>query len=123
MRSLFAKILLWFLATAVISFFGAVFISALDMNPWQSPFGRLMDVRGAGGAHRLGDRRRAGPGRFRAPFPRQFGHVRGAHRQCRARSADRQGLCGGPEENPITQLSGLAPAQRHHRTPLRRWPV
>ncbi len=44
MRSLFAKILLWFLATAVIDFFGAVFISALDVNPWQSPFGRLMDV-------------------------------------------------------------------------------
>jgi len=43
-RSLFAKILLWFLATSVISFFGAVFISALDMNPWQSPFRRLMDV-------------------------------------------------------------------------------
>ena len=44
MRSLFAKILLWFLATSLISFFGAVFISALDMNPWQSPFRRLMDV-------------------------------------------------------------------------------
>ena len=44
MRSLFAKILLWFLATAVINFFGAVIISALDLNPWQSPFGRLMDV-------------------------------------------------------------------------------
>ncbi len=44
MRSLFGKILLWFLATAVITFFGAVFISALDMNPWQSPFGHLMDV-------------------------------------------------------------------------------
>ena len=44
MRSLFAKILLWFLATAVIDFFGAVFISALDLNPWQSPFGRLMNV-------------------------------------------------------------------------------
>lgn len=44
MRSLFAKILLWFLATTVISFVGAVFISVLDMNPWQSPFGRLMDM-------------------------------------------------------------------------------
>jgi two-component system sensor histidine kinase CpxA len=44
MKSLFAKILLWFLATAVIDFFGAVFISALDMNPWQSPFGRLVDI-------------------------------------------------------------------------------
>jgi signal transduction histidine kinase len=43
-KSLFAKILLWFLATAVIDFFGAVFISALDLNPWQSPFGRLMDI-------------------------------------------------------------------------------
>jgi signal transduction histidine kinase len=43
-RSLFAKILVWFLATAVITFFGAVFITALDMNPWQSPFGRMMDV-------------------------------------------------------------------------------
>lgn len=42
MRSLFAKILLWFLATAVIAFFGAVIISALELNPWQSPFGRLM---------------------------------------------------------------------------------
>ena len=42
MRSLFAKILLWFLATAVINFFGAVIISALDLNPWQSPFGRMM---------------------------------------------------------------------------------
>ena len=44
MRSLFAKILLWFLATSMISFFGAVFISALEMNPWQSPFGRLMEI-------------------------------------------------------------------------------
>jgi two-component system sensor histidine kinase CpxA len=43
-RSLFAKILLWFLATAVIDFVGAVVISALELNPWQSPFGRLMDV-------------------------------------------------------------------------------
>ena len=42
MRTLFAKILLWFLATAVIDFVGAVFISALELNPWQSPFGRLM---------------------------------------------------------------------------------
>ena len=42
MRSLFAKILLWFLATAVINFVGAVVISALELNPWQSPFGRLM---------------------------------------------------------------------------------
>ena len=44
MRSLFAKILLWFLATAVIDFVGAVMISALDLNPWQSPFGRMMYV-------------------------------------------------------------------------------
>jgi signal transduction histidine kinase len=43
-RSLFGKILLWFLATALIDFFGAVFISALDLNPWQSPFRRLMDI-------------------------------------------------------------------------------
>jgi two-component system sensor histidine kinase CpxA len=43
-RSLFAKILLWFLATAVIDFVGAVFISALDANPWQSPFVRLMGI-------------------------------------------------------------------------------
>lgn len=42
MRSLFAKILLWFLATAVIAFFGAVIISALELNPWQSPFVRMM---------------------------------------------------------------------------------
>jgi signal transduction histidine kinase len=42
LRSLFAKILLWFLATAVIDFVGAVVISALELNPWQSPFGRLM---------------------------------------------------------------------------------
>lgn len=63
MRSLFAKILLWFLATALINFFGAVFISALDLNPWESPFGRLMHVeereaRGAwesGGAAALSD--------------------------------------------------------------------
>lgn len=44
MRSLFAKILLWFLATAVIDFVGAVVISAFDLNPWQSPFGRMMYV-------------------------------------------------------------------------------
>jgi two-component system sensor histidine kinase CpxA len=44
MRSLFTKILLWFVATSMISFFGAVVISALDMNPWQSPFGRLMEI-------------------------------------------------------------------------------
>jgi signal transduction histidine kinase len=43
-RSLFGKILLWFLATTLIAFFGAVFISALDLNPWHSPFARLMDV-------------------------------------------------------------------------------
>ena len=42
MRSLFGKILLWFLATALINFFGAVIISALDLNPWQSPFGRML---------------------------------------------------------------------------------
>ena len=70
MRSLFAKILLWFLATAVINFFGAVFISAFDMNPWQSPFGRLMDIQEraartaweTGGATALADFQR----RFRA---------------------------------------------------------
>jgi signal transduction histidine kinase len=62
-RSLFAKILLWFLATALINFFGAVIISVLDVNPWQSPFGRLMDVEEraaqsaweAGGAPALAD--------------------------------------------------------------------
>ncbi|HEY3835415.1 MAG TPA: hypothetical protein VGL72_02535, partial [Bryobacteraceae bacterium] len=43
MRSLFAKILLWFLATALSVFVGTVFISALDMNPWQSPFSKMMD--------------------------------------------------------------------------------
>jgi len=43
-RSLFAKIVIWYLATVLITFFGAVFISAFDMNPWQSPFGRLMDL-------------------------------------------------------------------------------
>jgi two-component system sensor histidine kinase CpxA len=43
-RSLFTKILLWFIATALINFWGAVFISALEMNPWQSPFGRLLDL-------------------------------------------------------------------------------
>jgi signal transduction histidine kinase len=69
-RSLFAKILLWFLATAVIDFFGAVFITALDLNPWQSPFGRLMDIQErsartaweTGGATALADFER----RFRA---------------------------------------------------------
>lgn len=44
MRSLFAKILLWFLATTLLTFLGAVVISALDFNPWQSPFGRLLEM-------------------------------------------------------------------------------
>jgi len=69
-RSLFAKILLWFLATAVIDFVGAVVISALELNPWQSPFVRMMDVQGraaqtaweTGGATALGEFER----RFRA---------------------------------------------------------
>jgi two-component system sensor histidine kinase CpxA len=44
MRSLFARILLWFLATALLSFFGAFVISTFTYNPWQSPFGRLLEV-------------------------------------------------------------------------------
>jgi two-component system sensor histidine kinase CpxA len=44
MRSLFAKILLWFLATALLSFFGALIISTFTFNPWQSPFGRLLEM-------------------------------------------------------------------------------
>lgn len=44
MKSLFGKILLWFLATSLLTFFGAVVISALNFNPWQSPFGRLLEM-------------------------------------------------------------------------------
>ena len=70
MRSLFTRILLWFMVTSIISFFGAVIISALDFNPWRSPFGRLMDQQEraarnaweAGGATALADFER----RFRA---------------------------------------------------------
>lgn len=44
MRSLFAKLLVWFLVTALIDFVGSAFIWTLEMNPLQNPFARLMDV-------------------------------------------------------------------------------
>jgi signal transduction histidine kinase len=43
-RSLFAKLLVWFLVTALIDFVGSAFIWTLEMNPLQNPFARLMDV-------------------------------------------------------------------------------
>ena len=81
MRSLFAKILLWFLATAVIDFVGAVVISAFDLNPWQSPFGRMMYVEEKAAQTAFEDRRRRRVERFRTTLSRGLRHVRGPHRR------------------------------------------
>src|SRR5262249_41848267 len=62
-RSLFAKLLLWFRATAVIDFVGAAFNWTLEMNPLQNPFARLVEVQSraarsaweTGGADALAD--------------------------------------------------------------------
>ena len=123
MRSLFAKILLWFWATLVITVIGSALISALSIgvSDRRFPLARLVVVRAAGGA-RMPTKPAGAKGwpRSCSGCTRVYRGDALLHRPERARPAHRRGPLRPGAPRPAAANLRRPPARRRHADARRR---